>query len=642
MNALDRKLLRDGTRMKAQVVTIALVVACGIASHVTISGTRASLLYARDSYYERYRFADVFAHLERAPEALASRIQAIRGVALVQTRVVDALSFPLPDLAEPASGYLVSLPSHGAPGLGAVALREGRMVVPGRADEAVVLEAFARAHGLHLGGRLPAVMSGIRRELRVVGIALAPEFVFSVAPGAMLPDPRRFGVVWMDRAVASAAFQMTGAFNDVLLRLQPKASERAVVSDLNRLLEPYGGQGAYGRDRQLSNNALRGELAQLETLTRVMPLIFLGVAAFLINVVLSRLVQLQRTQIAVLRAVGYSRYQVGLHYLKLVVLIVLLGAAIGIPFGAWMGGLMTDLYTEYFHFESLQYRLNVRVLTFGLGTSLLAAVVGALSAVSAVMRLPPAEAMRPEPPMAYRRGLAGRMHLRGFFGHAAALIVRELERRPLRAFLSVLGIALGVAVLVSGRFGYDAIEWFMQVQFNMSQREDLNVTFRRAVPVAALHELEHLPGVLRVEGLRMLAVRYRSGHVARESVLIGHPAQAQLRRVLSEQGVAFEPPDHGIVLTQTLARILGLRLGDEVMVDVLEGQRGHYPVRVVGLVDEVFGLLGHMQADSLGRLLGEQPRVSAALLIVDPKYEAGLRRALKERPEVWVSCAATR
>jgi putative ABC transport system permease protein len=634
VKAIDRKLLRDLARMRAQVITIALVVACGIASHVTIEGTRVSLLAARDTYYERYRFPDVFAHLERAPEALRRRIEALPGVALVYTRVLDSVSVPLDDLAEPATGYLVSLPAHGPPALGALALRQGRMVEPGRGDEVVVLEAFALAHGLHLGARLPTVISGVRRELRVVGIALSPEFIFSVAPGDMLPDPKRFAVLWMDREVVAAAFEMTGAFNDLLIRLEPRASLRAVITDLNRMLAPYGGQGAYGRDHQLSNNSLRGELAQLEMLTSVMPLIFLGVAAFLINVVLSRLVQLQRVQIAVLRANGYTRSTVGLHYFKLVAFIVLLGALLGVPFGVWVGGLMTNLYKQYFQFLSLEYRLTPRVLTFGIGISLLSALIGALSTVRAVMRLPPAQAMRAEEPALYRKGLADRLRLPWLFGQSATLIMRELERRPLRALLSSLGIAMGVAVMVSGRFGNDATEWFMQVQFNMAQREDLVVTFRRAVSEAALRELAHLPGVLQVEGLRALPVRYRFGHISRESVLFGHPPAAKLRRVLDQAGRLVEPPEDGIVLTGTLGRILGLEVGDRVDIDVLEGQRRTYQRTVVGLVDEVFGIVGHMQAESLRRMLGGEAQISLALLRTDRNQEVSLRRARRARPEV--------
>ncbi|HKP59002.1 MAG TPA: ABC transporter permease [Polyangiales bacterium] len=634
MRALDRKLLRDLLRMRTQVATIALVVACGIASYVSIEGTHASLIRARDGYYERYRFADLFASATRVPDALSARIASIPGVALAYTRVADQISFPLPDMPEPALGMLVSYPARGEPALGAIALREGRMFEPGRADEAVVLEAFARAHGLRPGDRLPAVIAGIRRDLRVVGTALSPEYVFSLAPGEMMPDPRRFGVLWMDRAVVGAAFQSRGAWNDLQVRLQPGAAQPAVQAAIDRLLAAHGGFGTIDRDRQPSNAALRGELAQLEVLTRIMPVIFLGVAAFLINVVLMRLVQLQRSQIAALRAVGYRRGDVARHYLELVMVIVLSGSLLGLPVGVWLGGKLTVLYTKYFHFVALEYRLEPRVLVLGVVSSLLAAVAGALSVVLAVMRLPPAEAMRPEPPGRYRRGLSGRLALGRWLGHSAVLVARELERKPIRAGLSAIGVALGVAVLILGRFSGDAVDWFMRVQFELAQREDLTVSFRHAVPASALGELREMPGVLRAEGLRIVGVRYRFGHVSRESLLFAHPQGAELRQVVNRAGRLQQVPEHGLLMDATLARRLGCAVGDEVSVEWLEDRREVRRVRVSALVDETFGLFGHMNARELERRWSAEPRISQALLRVDLAQYGRLARAIKERPAV--------
>lgn len=634
VRTIDRKLLRDLIHMKGQVLTIALVVACGIASYTAIQGTYYSLLHARDTYYERYRFADVFAHVHQAPDSLRERLLAIRGIASISTRVVERVSLPLDSLPEPATGHIVSLPAKGEPVLGGILLRTGRMFEPGRNDEVVVLEAFAIAQGLEIGDRLPAVIAGIRRELRVVGTALAPEYVFSVSPGEMMPDPGRFAVLWMDTPVVTAAFRIEGAWNDLLVRLQPGASERLVIEQLNRLLEPYGCTGAHGRDRQLSNNVLRGEIAQLQTLTTIMPVIFLGVAAFLINVVLARLVQLQRGQIATLKAVGYGNREVGLHYLKLVSVLVLAGAVLGVAFGVWVGGEMTGLYTRYFHFPSLEYRIDARVMTVAVLSSLLAAVVGALSSVRKVIRLPPAEAMRPEAPTVYRRALTERLHLTWLFGQSARMVLRELERRPLRTLLSSLGVAMAVAVLVAGRFGIDAVDWFMEVQFEQSQREDLNVSFRRNMPQRALGELAHLPGVLRVEDLRAVGVRFRYGHRFRESVIFGHPDDAELRRVIDRTGKLVKVPLDGILITSTLADLLDVQVGDKLTVEVLEGQRAVEQVVVSGLADEVFGLFGHMRASVLQRLLRDQGSISAALLSIDPMQRESLERALRARPEV--------
>src|SRR5690606_24256666 len=247
--------------------------------------------------------------------------------------IVRPVMLPLETLAEPATGKLVSLPNTGIPVLNDVYLRQGRL--PERDLEVLVLETFALANGLEPGDPLPAVLNGTLRDLQITGLALSPEYVFAMAPGDITSDEKRFAVLWMREQVMAPAYQMEGAFDDVSIELQPGASEAAVLEAVDRLLEPYGGLGSVGRARQTSNFMLNGELEQLRVLATVLPMIFLGVAAFLLNVVLSRLVGLQRQQIATLKAVGYSDREVGLHYLELVSLIVLVGSALGVGFGAW-------------------------------------------------------------------------------------------------------------------------------------------------------------------------------------------------------------------------------------------------------------------------------------------------------------------
>jgi putative ABC transport system permease protein len=317
-----------------------------------------------------------------------------------------------------------------------------------------------------------------------------------------------------------------------------------------------------------------------------------------------------------------------------VCVLVLGGAALGVGGGVWLGGKFTHVYQQFFHFPLLEYQLAPRVMIRAIAAGLLAAVIGALSAVRAVMRLPPAEAMRPEPPASYRRTIVDRIELGWLFGQSARMIVREIERKPLRLFLSALGVSMAVAVLVSGRFNVDAIDWFMAVQFELSQREDMTVAFRRDVPERAVRELAHLPGVRRAEGQRSVSVRLRGGHHARETALLGYTPGAELRRVLDKTGHAAVIPERGVLLSRTLAELLELRVGDPVAVEVLEGNRGHHRLQITGLVDDVYGLFGYMQVGALDQLLGDEGRVTLALLSVDPRSQGALQRALAARPEV--------
>lgn len=637
VTTLHKKLVRDLLRMRGQALTIAAVVACGIASFVTLRSAYGSLLWARDTYYESSRFADVFAHAKRAPDSVAARIEAIPGVAIAETRLVETVMVPIEDLSEPATGRIVGLPSGGAtPRLNAPYLRKGRMVEAGRPDEALVLETFANAHHLEPGATVPVVVNGVRRNIRVVGIALSPEYVLATGGGGQdfAPDDLRFAVFWMDRDVIAPAFDLKGAFDDVTLRLQPGASPRAVVDQLDVLLKPYGGFGAVTREHQPSAFFVANELSQLESYATIAPAIFLSVAAFLVNVVLSRLVHLQRPQIATLKALGYNGREIGTHYLSIVLAVVTLGSVLGVGLGALLGRGMLGLYEPYFHFPVLAYRLDASVVAIGVIVSVLSAVVGGIAVVWRAVRLPAAEAMQPDAPATYRRSLLERLGLGRLIGGSAIMVLREMTRRPVRTLLSVTGIAFGIAVVVIGGYSRGALEIIIELQFEQAQREDVSVAFTQPLDVSAATELAHLPGVLRAEPMHVVPVRLRSGHRFRETALVGLPPGGDLRRVVEWPPRIVDVPAEGLLISNALAGVLGVRVGDLVTVDVLEGDRRVRDVRVTALSNEMFGLLAYMSLPALDAVLGSEPVASAVLLSVDPRFDDDIDARLKRMPRV--------
>ncbi len=638
VSTLHRKLLRDLVQLRGPIVTISLVVACGVAAFVTMRGTWQSLLLTRDAYYSRYRFGEVFVRAHRAPNSVAASLLEIPGIESVYTRVVTLVRLPMPGMDAPAIGYVVSVPDDGPPPLDAIRIARGREIAPGHLDEILVLETFAKAHDLDPGDSLPIVIEGAIRRFRIVGIANSPEFVFGLPPGELMaPDDRRFAVVWMSRAAAGPASDMDGAFNDVVATMQPGASEAAVLADLDRVLEPYGGLGAIARERQTSHFFLEQELGQLENLALWAPILFLGVAAFLLNVVLGRLVQLQRGEIATLKAVGYSDRRIGLHYLELASFIVILGAGLGLALGVFLGHGMTGIYVQFFRLPALDFELTPRIAASAGGISLAAGVLGALVTVRSVARLPPAEAMRPAAPAVYRRGAAMGAFggaLSALLGPSVRMVLREVSRRPVRLVLSVLGVALSVGMLVMGRSFIDSMDYLVDDYLPGTQREQLTVTFDTPLAPRALGELEAIPGVRRAEGLRALPVRFRSGHHERESVAYGYPEGLTLRVIRDTRGRSVELPPRGALLTTTLAEVLDVKPGDSIVLEPLEGDRRHRTFRIAGLVDEMFGMQAYFRTEELHRVLGETPSVNTAMLSVDADRVEGVLYRLRDFPEV--------
>jgi putative ABC transport system permease protein len=635
LRSLNQKLLREMSRLKGQIATIALVLAGGIACFISLRGTYLSLEEARAAYYERYRFAHVFARAERAPEDLARKIEALPSVEVVETRIAKEVMVPIEGMSRPAYGRLISLPAGRQPATNALHLRRGRLPEPGRVDEAVALEAFASAHGLTPGAWLPIVINGKLRDVRIVGIGLSPEYVFAIRPGALADDPKRYAVLWMDRAALAGAFQLEGAFNDLALTLQPGASEREVLAAVDRILLPYGGTGATGRDNQISNRILSQELSQLRALAGMVPLVFLGVAAFLINLVLARLIRLQRPEIATLKAVGYTNREIAWHYLGLVMVVILPGGLIGVTLGIYLGRSVLRLYAQAFRFPELVFDASATLVGTALVVSTLAAVAGALGAVRAAVKLPPAEAMRPPAPPHYRRGLLERLGLGGFFGPTGMMVFREIARRPLRTILSSLGMAGAIALLILARFGWDSITSYFEGTFRREQRQDLAVSFARPVNPRVVGQLGRMPGVVTAEGIRAVPVRVRHEHRTRESVLMGIEDQATLRRLVTRGGgAAVDVPSDGVLLTKTLGDVLGLKVGDRPSLEVREGERRTVRPVIAGFIDESIGLQVYAREGLVAALEGDMGAVSSVLLKVDRSQIEGIESELRRSPHV--------
>jgi putative ABC transport system permease protein len=634
VSALDRKVLRDLWHLRGQMAAVALIVACGVASIVTIRTAYDSLRGSLDAYYRDYRFADVFATLRRAPDPLGAKIAALPGVVAVQTRVVTHVTLAVPGLAEPAVGRLVSVPERRMPMLNDLHLRAGRYIAANRPDEVVASEQFAQANRLQVGDTLGAIINGRWQRLRIVGIALSPEFVYQISPGWFFPDDKRYGVFWMGHEALATAFQMRGAFNDVALRLAAGVDEREVRARLDRLLEPYGGLGAIGRADHQSNRFITDEISQLRVSGAIVPAIFLGVAAFLVHIVLARLVATQRPQIGVLKAFGRSNGDIGLHYAKLVVGVELIGAAVGAAFGMWLAGRLTALYAAYYRFPVLQFSAGWGVLGLATLVSAGSGLLGALSAVRRAVSLPPAEAMRPEPPPRYRRGALEILGLHRLFGPVGRMVLRTLERRPGRAIVTAVGIGLACGIIVLGRFTLDSIESLADFEFNVRERQAVSLSFTEPRPARVRYELRHLPGVLLAEPYREVAVRLVAGYRSRRTAILALEPDATLRQVADFDGRRRALPADGLLLTGKLAEVLGVAPGEPVTVEVLEGKRPVRVVPVVGLVDEPMGTLAYMDMDGLHRLLREGGTISGAALAVDRRTVDDLYDALKRMPSV--------
>lgn len=634
LHPLDLKLWRDLAHMKMQAAAVSAVLACGVALFVMATGMYDALERARDRYYESARMADIAASVVRAPAGVERTLAALPGVAALEARVSGVGLLDLTGVMEPVSARLISLPPDRQPRVNDVLLREGRWPNRARDNEVLINEAFAEANDLQPGARIGAVLYGKRRVLEVVGIASSPEFVFAVAPGALLPEPERFGVVWMGREALGRAYDLDGAFNDIVLRVEPGANVREVIARVDRVLARHGGRGAYGRDRMLSAQFLADELTSLRTMAAILPPFFLVVAAFLLNVSLSRLIATERANIGLLKSFGYGDLPIALHYGKFALVFAVLGAVLGMLLGRWIGGYMAALYATVYRIPDLSFDAGAAVYLLAALVALIAGVLGAIRSVLSASRLPPAAALAPPAPTSFGR-LGGAVETAARSLDAKTrMVVRRIARFPRRSATTVLGISMGLALLITSQHFPLSIDYIIDVTFGVTQRMDVQLSFSEPADDAILRDVAHLPGVLQVEPTRSADVFLTAGSRRQRDSVVGVPRDAQLNRVIDQDLKPIPLSGDGLTLALPLANKLGVKAGDIVRLEATDGQRATADLPVISIVRPFLSAPAYMEMEALNRILREPGRVTAAYLLIDARYRDELNRAVKELPTV--------
>lgn len=634
MNALDRKLFRDIAKMKGQMFAVGIIMACGLAMMITVRSVILSLRNTQQTYYSDYRFADLFCDLKRAPNAVRTRLAAIPGIAAVETRVMSSLRIDLPGMVEPADGVVVSIPHDRPLRLNGIYLRTGRFPEVGKGNEVVVSESFAKVHGFQPGDELDVILRGANERLVIVGIGLSPEFLFETRPGEFLPDDRRYGTFWMSERELALACDLSGAFNNVVATLAPGANPTAVLAEIDRVLEPYGGLLAYDRSDHASARKLSDEIEILRGIAVAFPIVFLSIATFMTSAVLARLVRLQREQIAQLKAFGYTNWQVGFHYLKFALVIVIFGLIVGMVIGALLGSTAVKLYHRFFRFPVLEFSFDSTAFLFAVIVSSGATLLGVAGVVRQAMRLPPAEAMRPEPPAEFKPSQLERLGLTRWIGPSMSMAIRNLERRPWQAVFTLLGLSLATAIPIVPGAMEDGIDYLLDFQWSQARRQDATLGLIEPGSAATLHAIRQLPGVMVAEPFRNVPVRFRAGHRSYRLAISGVPPVTHLNRPMDANSYPLPIPSDGLLISKKLAEVLGVKPGDRLYTEIQEGRRPRFELPIVGLISDYSGLAAYMEIGALRRLMKEGDSINGAYVAVDPALWRTFLKELKETPRI--------
>lgn len=635
MRILRRKLFRDLKCMWVLAVAIAIVTSAGASIYVLAMGTVQSLEDTRSAYYDRYRFAHIFALMRRAPNSVAAEIAGIPGVQQVATRITYNVLLELPGYNEPVNGLMTSVPKENS--LNLLYLRQGRLLVPTDTDAVVVSEIFAQVHNLRPGTTFRATIKGRQHTMRVVGTALSPEYVFFSVPGAMMPDNERFGVIWMSNKAMESAFGFEGAFNDVALTTMAGASEKEIMKRLDGLLTRYGASGSFSRQDHMSHATLSGQIEQLRKTTRIAAPMFLGIVAFMLHMVMKRHIATERELIGVLKAFGVSELDIIWHYAQLMLLIVGLGTLLGVGLGLVAGRGATAFYAQQFQFPFLEYHLSHQVLIEAALVQLAAGMIGAMSSLRAASMIEPAVSMRPAPPPVYRSTALERFLSALAADQIVRIIIRNIIRWPYRSLMSALTIVGAMALVISPMAVLDSATEMTNTHFFTAERQDMTIAFAYPRDLASLHSLRQYPAVLEIEPFRVTPIKLAFGQHERRVVVIGHASHANLSRPIDREHEPIDLPSFGVVMSASLAKWLGASLGDMVSLTILETNGGNVDVPIVAISESYIGqtfFYIFMEKRALNRLLNEGDLMSGAHLKIDPTKLDDLHKHVKNTPSI--------
>lgn len=633
MTGLQIKLLRDFRTMGAQVLAIAVLIIGGISVLISSWSSYLSLQLAKNNFYQEYQFADVFAEVKRAPESVAHKISQLPGVKSLEFRIIETGLVDLSHQAEPALGKFISWYGNDQI-INRIYLRQGRMPLKSIHMEVVVHEAFAVAHKLKPGDKLSVLLGGRKKELVISGIGLSPEYVYALSPVAPLPDDLHFGIFWLRHEDLANWSGMTGAFNSLQIKTTLNAPLEELKRQMDLLLHPFGSLQAYDRTRQVSHIFVEGEINEQRVMAIVIPVIFLTVAMFILNIMVTRIIELQRPQIATLKALGYDSSSLFIHFFQLVTLILLVGIVPSVFFGNWIGNWYAGLYANFFRFPTIDFSLSGEAIILGFVAGLVPGWIAVGRALSRVIALKPAEALRPPNPPAFHESVFEKLGFTSGLSLFSKMIIRPLVFKPVRLLMSILGMAAALAILIQGSFWTDMIDFMIHRQFQEMHREDLTVRLANPKASVVINELKKIPGVILAEGERTVPVRIQYRNLKREIAFMGLNPESQMSRALDLKGRILRPNEGGVLLSRYFEKEYALKPGDEVEFQLLEGEQTVFRAPVVAFTDDLMGQQAYARKSDLHRWLKEPEIFDSVVLKIDPKMANSIYIKLKEHPEV--------
>ncbi|MDI6706014.1 MAG: FtsX-like permease family protein [Bacillota bacterium] len=635
MNKLSLMTLRDIKNNKGQYMAVILVVVIGIALYNASYMSYQNLKTSTEFYYEEYQLPHLFIRLNKSPESIVKSIERVEGVSRVQGRMVLDVPMDIPGYEGKVQARVVSVPPLNDDALNRVHIEAGRYISGDYQGMALVEKQFMDFHGLDIGSAIYPIINGKSIRLSVQGKAVSPEYIYPV-PSAQeaMPDNERFTILYLEHGFMQQLFGYEGMVNDIVVGLNDESEVETVKKELEDMLKHYGLISVIGRKDQVSYMMMENELKQLESMGLAYPVIFLLIGSIVIYMLLLRLVDNQRRQIGVLMALGFTKRAILFHYLGYALFVGLAGSMLGSLAGVWLGGALTRYYLVYFNIPVLQVKTYIGVIAAGILMSLAFCGIAGLNAAKRVLKIAPAEAMRPVAPAGGKKWWGERML--PFFGRMGItwrLTFRNMWRNKKRTIFTVSAIAMTVGLMISILLMLDSVDYIFDKAFGDALSYDYKVVFTRDMPQGIINDLSEFREIRYAEPMAEYPFKLKNGWREEDAMVIGIQDQSEMYHLTDLSGGRVDVSGEGILLSDGLARDLGVKPGDILKLESLYKPGVEQEVIVKGFVEQYMGSNGFMELRKLNSTMGEGSTINSALIRI--RYNSGaFLKELEDMPFV--------
>ncbi len=635
---LWRKLLRDLKDNKAAYIACVVVIGIGLMVFTFSAIVLENLQAAKDDFYRDYNFADGFIRVRGIPDAEINRIKQIEGVAYLEGRLVKDVRVLLPGKDESIFLRLVSTVPGEREGLNRVQMLKGEEP-DGRSRDLVVAPDFFAANELNLGDILPVIAAGHIYDLRISGVGQSPEFVYALRTAQdIYPNPETFGIAHVPLSVMRSIFQEGESYNDLVFSLNPGYSYEDVEARMKPRLERYGLESMYPKKDQVSEVILNQELDQMRGMVTTLPVLFLFVAAVILYILIKRMVEQQRGQIGTLKAFGYTNREILVHYISYAVIIGIAGGILGGLSGIWISFPLTELYKEFFSLPGLESHFSLKYMLADILMATSFSLVAGYFAGTDILKLQPAEAMRPPtPPEGGKTWLEQQQLYWNCLNIQGKMATRNIFRNKARAFFTMLGITFAFAMIATTWYFQAITEVMITDQFVKVQTHSAKVVFSSPqAKDAVVREIGRFPGVNRVEPVLEVPALLRHNWHEKGSVIMGLSQDSQMYNILTDSGEKLHPPSNGVLLSSRLAELLEVKQGDFIEIDSFYNGGKAVNVEVVDVVPQYLGVNAFMEIDALSALLKQSKMATSVLVDLEQDSLSALKDKYQDSERIAV------